>query len=288
MVADRMPIAASILLQAAHNIPPVVTDTFQQGFGRGPSIAEGRVRMAAPAMAGIAEALERQRIFRGASFVPEERPERNPEGPIRPDQQDQGTAIDRPVLLTGKDSGQPFDGRRQGFRHDRIIEHESASFPSEPGAQGICEASLSRPIALPHPRQAVMRHGCPHLSQSDTTARCAIIEPCGEIEPNEPWHRVPSFVTVGWALYSISSLPPNPRKLLAGAREVFEGTGIQGQPEGRAGGEKGNALRLGEGRIGAIARGFISCTSAHSAVMRASFSGSDKRSRSGRLSMAVL
>src|SRR5688572_17360550 len=210
MVTDRVPIEATILLEAAHEVPPIVPNPFQQGLGGVPRIEEDIVRMAAQAIAGIAEELERQRIFRGAPFMPEAHPQRNPERPIRPYQQDKGKAIDGPMLLAGEDPGEAFYGRGKGLGDDRVIEHERASFPGEQGAQGAFEESLPRPLALYHPCQAVMRHGFQCLSQSDTAARCAIIEQCGEIEPNERWHGVPSFVTVGSELYSISSLLRNP------------------------------------------------------------------------------
>jgi hypothetical protein len=88
--------------------------------------------------------------------VPEAHPEWNPERPIRPDQQDQGQALDGPVLLAGIDPGEPRDGRRKRLGNDRIIENESASFPDEQGAPSVFEASWPRPIALQQPCQAVM------------------------------------------------------------------------------------------------------------------------------------
>ena len=83
--------------------------------------------------------------------MPGAHPERNPERRIRPDQQDQGNAIDGTVLFAGKDLGAPFDGRRKGFGNDHIIENEGASFPGEQGAQGVFEESLPRPIVLQNP-----------------------------------------------------------------------------------------------------------------------------------------
>jgi hypothetical protein len=122
----------------------------------------------------------------------------------------------------------------------------------------------------------------------------------GNIDPGV----LPLGIFIGWdGKRSEGGTVTRLTKLLAGAREVFEGTGIQGQPEGSAGGidrrqgeergvpepgqhparhdldadlhrsliaglgrasgEKGNALRLGEGRIGAIARGSIAMGSDH-------------------------
>lgn len=197
MATERGPIAAPMLLEAAHDIPPIVTHPCQQGLGRVPRLAADIVRLAAQAMVGIAEARVRQRIVRGAPLVPTAHPERNPARPMRPDQPDQGKALEGPVLLAGKDPGEPCDGRRNGLGHDRIIEHERAVFPGAPDAQGVFEESWPRPIAWQHPGQAVMRHGFQYRSQSDTSARCASREQCGEIEPHARWPGVPSVVTVG-------------------------------------------------------------------------------------------
>jgi hypothetical protein len=57
-----------------------------------------------------------------------------------------------------------------------------------------------------------MRHRYQRFCQGHATAGCAILEQRGELEPNERWHGVPSFVTVGSELYAISSRLRNPCK----------------------------------------------------------------------------
>jgi hypothetical protein len=66
-------------------------------------------------------------------------------------------------------------------------------------------------------------------------------------------------------------------------------TGLAARSRPRAwGAVRLRGLRGGHAGAASVAsRAFRRCTSAHSAVMRASFSGSDKRSRAGSLSMAI-
>ena len=69
--------------------------------------------------------------------------------------------------------------------------------PDEEGATGALQECVPGPVRLQHPRQAVMGHGFQGLGQGDATRRCAIVQQGGEVEPNQLWHRVLSFVTVG-------------------------------------------------------------------------------------------
>jgi hypothetical protein len=84
---ERLTIEAAILLEATHEIPPIVPDALQQCFRRIPGIKEDICRATVQAVAGIAEQLQSQLVSRGAAFAPESNAQGNPEGPICPDEQ---------------------------------------------------------------------------------------------------------------------------------------------------------------------------------------------------------
>src|SRR5262245_12248305 len=103
------------------------------------------------------------------------------------------------------------------------------------------------------------------------------------------WGQVLAWAMTTWSGSGCRGLPPPARPTLASRR--VHGLG------GRFafGVCEGGTLELWASLRGACAlaskvasRAFSACTSAHRATMRASFSGSDKRSSSGSLSMAVL
>src|SRR5262245_59859773 len=95
------------------------------------------------------------------------------------------------------------------FRHDCVIKNEVPPFPDEQRAKGPLQECLSGLVGSQHSRQAVVGHGLQGLSQGHTACRCVIIEQGGEVAPIQLWHAVPSFVTVGSALYSSSPLLRN-------------------------------------------------------------------------------
>jgi hypothetical protein len=94
-----------------------------------------------------------------------------------------------------------------------------------------------------------------------------------------------------WSGFGCSGLPPPARPTLASRRLPIRG-GVGRFASGLC---EGGTLELWasfRGSAGlassAATRAFSRCTSAHNAVMSASFSGSDKRSSSGGVSMAAL
>src|SRR5262245_12415062 len=110
----------------------------------------------------------------------------------------------------------PFDGGRERLGQYGVIDHEIPSVPDEEGANGSVQECVPGPVALQQSRQAVMGHRFKRLCQGDTTHGCAIIEPRGEVKPNQLWHGVLSFVTVGRELDSIS--PPQRHRCRSAGR----------------------------------------------------------------------
>jgi hypothetical protein len=207
--AAGLAVEVAILPQAAPKIPPIVANAREKTRGRIPGVEEPRGRVAVQTMAGIAAPLQSQLVLRGPAVAPEPQPQRDAARPIRPDPQDERQAIDGLALLAGEDPGATLDGGRTGLGNPCVIEAKIAPFPHAPGAQGAREESWPRPVSPQHVRQAVLRHGFQRLYQGHATAGCAIREQRRERLPYEPWQRVPSFVTVGSELYSISPLLRN-------------------------------------------------------------------------------
>ena len=116
---------------------------------------------------------------------------------MRPDEEDQGEAIDGRVRLPRIHPHQVCDRGRKGLGKHRIVKHQNAAVPDKERAPDDVQACVPGPIALQQARQAVVRHGLHRLCQGHTGGRCASIEPRGEIEPHQRWQRVSSFVTVG-------------------------------------------------------------------------------------------
>jgi class 3 adenylate cyclase len=208
--SEGLAIEPAVLLEATHEIPAIIPHPLQQGFRRVPGIKEDVLRATTQPIASVAEQLQGQRILGGTSLVPQPYTQWNAQVPICPDQQDQGETIHRLALLAGIHPGQAFHSRGKRFRHDRVIKDELPPFPDEQCATDALQEFLPGPVGLQHSRQAVMRHSLQGLRQGHTRGRCAIIQQGGEVEPNQRWHRVPSFVMVGWKLYPISPLLRNP------------------------------------------------------------------------------
>src|SRR5262245_64612479 len=101
MVADRVTIEPAILFDTTDEIPPIVPNPLQESLRRIPGIKQHIIRSTAQAIAGIAEQLQGQRILRRSASTPKANAHRDAQGPIRPDQQHEGQAIDRIALLTG-------------------------------------------------------------------------------------------------------------------------------------------------------------------------------------------
>jgi hypothetical protein len=200
----------AVLLESADTGPSVVPNALQQGLRRRPGVEEDVPRAAAQAGAGRAEQFPGQGVRGGASCVPQPKAQRDSPGPMRPHQQDQREAIHGFALVAREDPGQALHRGRKRLRNDRIVQEEVASLPDEERAQGPLEEYLPRPISLQPSRPTVRGNGLPCFGQRHTVGRRAIIEHGGEGEPNQRWHRVPSFVVVGWARYSISSPLRNP------------------------------------------------------------------------------
>jgi site-specific DNA recombinase len=203
--SEGLAIAAAMRLQAAHNVPSIIPKALQQGFRGVPGVEQHIRRAATPPMASVAEPLQGQPRRGGAPLGPQPYTPRDSHAPLRPDQ-DHGEAIHRLALSAGEDPGQALHGRCEGFR-DRVINDERPPFPNEPWATGALQECVPGPVGLQHSRPAVMGHGL--QGQGHTRGRCAIIQPGGEVEPNQRWHRVPSCVMVGWELYPISPLLRN-------------------------------------------------------------------------------
>jgi hypothetical protein len=159
-----------------------------------------------PPSARVAAPLEGQHLLGGAPPVPQPDPQRDSHAPIRPDHPDYSDAIHRLAFPAGEAPRQALHRGREELRNDRVIEDQGAAFPDAQHATGALQECVPGPVGLQHSRQAVMGHGWQGLGQSHPRGRWAIREPGGAIEPNQRWHGVPSFVTVGWELYSIS--PP--------------------------------------------------------------------------------
>jgi hypothetical protein len=124
-------IEPAILLEAAHEVPSIVTNPLQQSSGGIPRVKYDIVRVTTQAIAGIAEQLQRQVILGGAPLPPQAYAQRNPQDAIRPDQQDEGEAIHRLALLTGIDPGEALNSRGEWLGDHRVIENEIPSLPDE-------------------------------------------------------------------------------------------------------------------------------------------------------------
>jgi Bacterial extracellular solute-binding proteins, family 5 Middle len=138
----------AVLLQAAYEIPPIVTNPLQQPSGGIPSIEQHKFGAAAQAMAGIAQQLQSQLVLRGSPLAPEPHPQRDPERPIRPHEQDQREAIHGATLLTGEHPRQPFNSPRKRLWNDRIVNDEIPSLPAEERAHGKGQECMPGPIRL--------------------------------------------------------------------------------------------------------------------------------------------
>jgi hypothetical protein len=85
---EGVPGEAAILLEPTDEIPPIVPNPLPQSFrGILGSKEHGR-GLTALAVAGIAEQRQGQLIFGWASCAPESHAQRNPQGPIGPDEED--------------------------------------------------------------------------------------------------------------------------------------------------------------------------------------------------------
>jgi hypothetical protein len=138
----------AVLLQAAYEIPPIVTNPLQQPSGGIPSIEQHKFGAAAQAMAGIAQQLQSQLVLRGSPLAPEPHPQRDPERPIRPHEQDQREAIHGATLLTGEHPRQPFNSPRKRLWNDRIVNDEIPSLPAEERVHGKGQECMPGPIRL--------------------------------------------------------------------------------------------------------------------------------------------
>ena len=63
MVTERMPIEAAILLEAAHEVPPIVAKAFEQGFGGIPRLKEHILGLTMQPIAGIAQQLQGELVL---------------------------------------------------------------------------------------------------------------------------------------------------------------------------------------------------------------------------------
>jgi hypothetical protein len=209
-LTHRVAIAPAVLLQATHNRPSIVPNAFEERLRRVPGVKEHLLRATAPAMAGITEPFQSQRVLRGAAFMPEAHAQGEPHGPMGPDQEDEGEPIDRLMVLAGIHPCQARDSCGTWFGNHGVIADELPPLPDEQCATGQFQASWPGPVRWQQSRQAVVGHRFKRLRQGDATRGWAIIPQGGAIVPHQRWPRVPSFVVVGWALYSISSLLRNP------------------------------------------------------------------------------
>ena len=130
-----MPIDPLMNHKTAYEIPSIVPNSFEEGSGGVPRIKEHKVRVAAQAIAGIAEQRSGHVVFRRAAFPPQAHAQRDAKRPVRPYQQDEAEAIHRLALLAGKHPGQTFDGRGKRLRNHCIVDDEIAPLPDEERAQ---------------------------------------------------------------------------------------------------------------------------------------------------------
>src|SRR5262249_4762257 len=79
---------------------------------------------ATQAIAGIAEQLQRQRVFGGSPFTPQTHPQRDPERAVGPHEEDERQAVYGLVLLAGKDPRQALDRHGERLGNHRIIDDE--------------------------------------------------------------------------------------------------------------------------------------------------------------------
>jgi hypothetical protein len=79
MVTERRPVEPAIFLEAAHEVPSIVTNPLQQRFRRIPGVKEHILRVTMQAIPSIAEQLQCEVVLRG----PPLRQRRRPSG-IRP------------------------------------------------------------------------------------------------------------------------------------------------------------------------------------------------------------
>jgi hypothetical protein len=63
MVTECVSIEPPILFETAHEIPPIVPNALEEGFGGIPGIKEHKVGVAAQAIAGIAQQVEGEGLF---------------------------------------------------------------------------------------------------------------------------------------------------------------------------------------------------------------------------------
>ena len=71
MMPNCLSIEPAILLESTDKVPPLVTNAFQQRFGRIPRIKQDVRRPTAQVITGRAEQLQRQSILRKTAFVPQ-------------------------------------------------------------------------------------------------------------------------------------------------------------------------------------------------------------------------
>jgi hypothetical protein len=178
-------IEATLLLETADTIPTIVAKALPQSVRGRPGLKEPSGRATTQGMAGMAEQRQGQGLVGGPTCVPEARPQRDSEPTSRPYQHDEGDAIHRLTRLAGVDPRQPCHGGRKRFGNDRSVEAQAPPFPDQECATSTVQACVPGPSTLPPPRQAVVRHGSQSFSQRAAPARWAIIEPGGEVEPNQ-------------------------------------------------------------------------------------------------------
>jgi hypothetical protein len=63
MVTERLPIEAAIILEASHEVPPIVANVLEQGFGGVPGIKEHILGLATQPIPGIAQQLQGERVL---------------------------------------------------------------------------------------------------------------------------------------------------------------------------------------------------------------------------------
>src|SRR5262245_42999138 len=122
-----MSIEAAILFEAAHKRPAIVANPLQEGSGGMQGITQDIVRAAVQTLAGIAESLERQRVFSGTMCPPPPQSQGDAKRSVGPHQEDEGEAIDGLSLHAGEHQGKTFDRYSERLQNHRIVEDEIAS-----------------------------------------------------------------------------------------------------------------------------------------------------------------
>jgi hypothetical protein len=204
-------VEAASLLEAPPDRSPLIPKTLRQRVGRVPGLEEHVCRATAPAVAGITQPLPGQRRRGRAPCAPASPAHRPPQGPIRPHAWDQRAAVHGAALLAGEHPRQARPRGCAGRGNDRVVEAQVAAGPDERQATGALQAWVPRPVGVPHARQTVMRHRLQGRAHGHAGGRRASIEPGGEVEPQQRWQRVPSFITVAGVLSAISSPVRTPR-----------------------------------------------------------------------------